>query len=68
MLGKLDDGDRKYLRVAVELSRSYRDDPRRWPFGAILVGQGKILGRGFNQSSAECGRLRELKADAATGR
>jgi len=49
MLGKLDDDDRKYLRVAVELSRSYRDDPRRWPFGAILVGQGKILGRGFNQ-------------------
>lgn len=49
MLGKLDDDDRKYLRVAVELSRSYRDDPRRWPFGAILVGQGKILGQGFNQ-------------------
>ena len=49
MLGKLDDDDRNYLRVAVELSRSYRDDPRRWPFGAILVGQGKILGRGFNQ-------------------
>jgi tRNA(Arg) A34 adenosine deaminase TadA len=49
MLGKLDDDDRKYLRVAVELSRSYRDEPRRWPFGAILVGQGKILGQGFNQ-------------------
>ena len=49
MLGKLDDDDRKYLRVAVELSRSYRDDPRRWPFGAILVGQGKVLGQGFNQ-------------------
>jgi guanine deaminase len=49
MLGKLDEDDRKYLRVAVELSRSYRDDPRRWPFGAVLVGQGKILGRGFNQ-------------------
>jgi guanine deaminase len=49
MIGKLDDDDRKYLRAAVELSRSYRDDPRRWPFGAILVGQGKILGRGFNQ-------------------
>jgi tRNA(Arg) A34 adenosine deaminase TadA len=49
MFGKLDDDDRKYLRVAVELSQSYRDDPRRWPFGAILVGQGKILGRGFNQ-------------------
>ncbi len=49
MSGKLDDDDRRYLRMAVELSRSYRDDPRRWPFGAVLVGQGKILGRGFNQ-------------------
>ena len=35
--------------MAVELSRSYGDDRRRWPFGAVLVGQGKILGRGFNQ-------------------
>jgi hypothetical protein len=32
MSGKLDDDDRRYLRMAVELSRSYRDDPRRWPF------------------------------------
>ena len=50
MLGKLDDDDRKYLRVAVELSRSYRDDPRGWPFGATLVGQGKFLGRGLTRS------------------
>jgi Cytidine and deoxycytidylate deaminase zinc-binding region len=49
MSGKLDDDDRRYLRMAVELSRSYRDDPRRGPFGAIVVGQGKVLGRGFNQ-------------------
>jgi guanine deaminase len=35
--------------MAVELSRSYRDDPRRWPFGAIVVEQGKVVGRGFNQ-------------------
>ncbi len=49
MPGKLDDDDRRYLRMAVELSRSYRDDPRRWPFGAVLVGQRKVLGRGFNQ-------------------
>lgn len=49
MSGKLDEDDRRYLRMAVELSRSYRDDPRRWPFGAIVVGQGKVLGRGFNQ-------------------
>src|ERR1700759_323162 len=49
MSGKLDDDDRRYLRMAVELSWSYRDDPRSWPFGAVLVREGKILGRGFNQ-------------------
>ena len=49
MSGNLDDDDRRYLRTAVELSRNYRDDRRRWPFGAVLVGQGKVLGRGFNQ-------------------
>jgi guanine deaminase len=49
MPGKLDDDDRRYLRMAVELSRSYRDDPRRWPFGAVVVGQGKVLGQGSNQ-------------------
>jgi guanine deaminase len=49
MPGELDDDDRRYLRMAVELSRSYRDDPRRWPFGAVVVGQGEVLGRGFNQ-------------------
>jgi hypothetical protein len=26
MSGKLDDDDRRYLRMAVELSRTYRDD------------------------------------------
>jgi tRNA(Arg) A34 adenosine deaminase TadA len=35
--------------MAVELSRTYRDNPRRWPFGAVLVSEGKILGRGANQ-------------------
>jgi guanine deaminase len=50
MSGKLDDDDaRRYLRMAVELSRSYRDDPRRWPFGAVLAAKGKILGQGYNQ-------------------
>jgi guanine deaminase len=49
MSGELDDDDRRYLRMAVELSRSYCDDPRRWPFGAVVVGQGEVLGRGFNQ-------------------
>jgi guanine deaminase len=49
MSGELDDDDRRYLRMAVELSRSYRDDPRRWPFGAIVVSQGEVVARGFNQ-------------------
>jgi tRNA(Arg) A34 adenosine deaminase TadA len=49
MSGKLDDDDRRYLRIAVELSLSYRHDPCRWPFGAVLVDKGKILGQGFNQ-------------------
>ena len=49
MSEELDDDDRRYVRMAVGLSRSYRDDPRRWPFGAIVVGQGKVVGRGFNQ-------------------
>jgi guanine deaminase len=35
--------------MAVDLSRSYRDDPRRWPFGAIVVEQDKVVGQGFNQ-------------------
>ena len=49
MSEELDDDDRRYVRMAVGLSRSYRDDPRRWPFGAIVVGQGEVVGRGFNQ-------------------
>ena len=49
MSEELDDDDRRYLRMAVGLSRSYRDDPRRWPFGAVVVGQGEVVGRGFNQ-------------------
>jgi tRNA(Arg) A34 adenosine deaminase TadA len=49
MSGELDDDDRTYLRLAVELSRSYRSDRRRWPFGALLVSKDKIIGRGFNR-------------------
>ena len=49
MSGKLDDDDRRYLRMAVELSRSYRQVPRRWPFGAVVIGRGKVVGRGSNQ-------------------
>jgi guanine deaminase len=46
---KLDDADRQYLHLAVELSRGYRDDKRRWPFGAVVVTGGMIVGRGVNQ-------------------
>jgi guanine deaminase len=49
ILGKLDDTDRGYLQMAVELSRGYHDDQRRWPFGAILVVGGKIAGTGVNR-------------------
>jgi guanine deaminase len=45
----LDDDDRSFLRLAVQLSRGYENDQRRWPFGAILVADGEILERGFNQ-------------------
>jgi tRNA(Arg) A34 adenosine deaminase TadA len=33
----------------VDLSRGYRDDQRRWPFGAVVVVGGKIAGQGVNQ-------------------
>jgi tRNA(Arg) A34 adenosine deaminase TadA len=49
MPAELDDDDQRYLRLAVELSRSYRDDGRRWPFGAVLVSGGEIIGRGSNR-------------------
>jgi guanine deaminase len=49
MSGKLDEADRGYLRMAVELSRGYRDDRCRWPFGAIVVIGGQIVGQGVNQ-------------------
>ncbi|HEY6495463.1 MAG TPA: nucleoside deaminase [Trebonia sp.] len=46
---KLGEADLGYLRMAVELSRSYRDVPGSWPFGAVLVARGEVVGRGFNQ-------------------
>ena len=49
MSGKCDEADRGYLQMAVELSRGYHDDRRRWPFGAILVVGGQIVGTGVNR-------------------
>lgn len=45
----LDDTDRGYLRLAVELSQDYRADTRRRPFGALVVVAGEVAGRGVNQ-------------------
>lgn len=74
MRGKLDDDDRRYLKQAVELSRSYHEDQRRWPFGALLVIDGEVAGQGVNRvvelydpaAHAEVMALRA--AGAATGR
>jgi tRNA(Arg) A34 adenosine deaminase TadA len=49
MQDKLDAADRHYLQLAVELSGGYRDDGRRWPFGALVVARGRVISRGVNQ-------------------
>lgn len=49
MAVKLDDRDRRYLRVAVELSRSFLHDERKWPFAALVVVDDQIVGQGVNQ-------------------
>ncbi len=41
--------DRAYLRRAIELSRGYLDDDRRWPFGALIVVGGEIVAEGVNR-------------------
>jgi tRNA(Arg) A34 adenosine deaminase TadA len=49
MAGEFGEADRGYLRMAVDLSRGYREDQRRWPFGAVVVVDGQIAGQGVNQ-------------------
>ncbi len=49
MTAEWDVTDRRFLRLAVDLSRGYLDDRRRWPFGAIVVADGEIVGQGMNQ-------------------
>lgn len=49
MAARLDDRDRRYLRLAVELSRGFLFDERRWPFGALVVVDDQIVGQGVNR-------------------
>jgi guanine deaminase len=49
MAAQLDDRDRHYLRLAVELSGGFLHDQRRWPFGAVVVVEGQIVGQGVNR-------------------
>lgn len=49
MPGNLDAADRQYLRLAVELSGGHGNDERWWPFGAIVVAHGSVIGRGVNR-------------------
>jgi tRNA(Arg) A34 adenosine deaminase TadA len=41
--------DSRYLQRAIELSRGYLDDDRRWPFGALVVVGGEVVGEGVNR-------------------
>jgi guanine deaminase len=52
--GTLNDTDRQYLEMAVQLSRCYLEDGRRWPFGAVVVADGEVAGRGVNQVVELC--------------
>ena len=45
----IDETDRGYLQMAMELSRGYRDDQRWGRFGAGAVAVGEIAGTGVNR-------------------
>jgi tRNA(Arg) A34 adenosine deaminase TadA len=49
MAAKLDERDRCYLRLAVDLSCGFVHDERRWPFAALLVVDDQIVGQGVNR-------------------
>jgi tRNA(Arg) A34 adenosine deaminase TadA len=49
MAAKLDECDRLYLRLAVDLSCGFVHDERRWPFAALLVVDDQIVGQGVNR-------------------
>jgi guanine deaminase len=49
MSGTLNATDRRYLEMAVKLFCGYLEDGCRWPFGAVVVADGEVAGRGVNQ-------------------
>jgi guanine deaminase len=49
MHAHVDGRDLGYLRLAVELSRGYLHDDRRWPFGALVVVGDRVAGQGINR-------------------
>ena len=49
MTARLDDRDRRYLRLAVDLSRGFVQDGRRWPFAALAMVDDQIVGQGVNR-------------------
>ena len=44
--------DDKFMRRAIEISRSALDTPGNMPFGAVVVLDGKIVGEGLNLSGS----------------
>jgi len=44
------DHDAKFMKRAIELSRSALDEPGRLPFGAVVVRDGRIIGEGVNRA------------------
>lgn len=43
------DQDNKFLRMAIALAREGMEGGNGGPFGAIVVKQGEVIGRGFNR-------------------
>jgi len=42
-------GDQEYLRQAIQLAAEHSADGRNGPFGAVLVRNGEVVGRGWNR-------------------
>ena len=48
MTGQLEIDDTEFMRIAIELSR--KGD---WPYGAVIVKDGVIIGKGFNTTTRD---------------